>query len=138
MIRRVHVQNFKGFDNLDLAWKPLTILTGLNGTGKSSVIQSLLLLRLSYQQGVLTEKMLALSQAFSIRWTQKEASLTPHGEKRREMLPAAASLPLCGWPLPTISSRCLDLSAPQRQMSIRHGSKIQCGLRPLCQHDRVG
>lgn len=61
MIRRVHVQNFKGFDDLELILKPLTILTGLNGTGKSSVIQALLLLRQSYQQGVLTEKMLALN-----------------------------------------------------------------------------
>lgn len=60
MIRWVHVQNFKGFGDLGLVLQPLTMFTGLNGTGKSSMIQALLLLRQSYRQGVLTEKKLAL------------------------------------------------------------------------------
>jgi len=33
--------------------RPLTLLSGLNGMGKSSVIQALLLLRQSYQQGLI-------------------------------------------------------------------------------------
>jgi len=39
---------------------PLTLLTGVNGTGKSSVIQSLLLLRQSYDHGLLRSSGLPL------------------------------------------------------------------------------
>ncbi len=52
MIRLLRLQNFKCFENQSLPLKPLTLLTGLNSTGKSSVLQSLLLLRQSYQQGL--------------------------------------------------------------------------------------
>jgi len=53
MITSLRIQNFKCFENQVILFKPLTLLSGLNGTGKSSVIQSLLLLRQSYQQGFL-------------------------------------------------------------------------------------
>jgi len=53
MIRLLRLQNFKCFENQSLDFRPLTLLTGLNGTGKSSVLQSLLLLRQSYQEGLL-------------------------------------------------------------------------------------
>ncbi len=49
MIRKLRLQNFKCFEDQSFDFKPLTLLTGLNGTGKSSVIQSLLLLRQSYK-----------------------------------------------------------------------------------------
>jgi predicted ATPase len=49
-IRSLQIINFKTFENQILEFRPLTILSGLNSTGKSSVIQSLLLLRQSYQQ----------------------------------------------------------------------------------------
>ncbi len=59
MIRTLRLHNFKCFENQDLAFSPLTLLSGLNGTGKSSVLQALLLLRQSYQQGLLPHKGLA-------------------------------------------------------------------------------
>lgn len=61
MIYSLRLQNFKCFEDQMLLFKPLTLLSGLNGTGKSSVIQSLLLLRQSYQQGLLPDKGLALN-----------------------------------------------------------------------------
>ncbi|MEQ8996608.1 MAG: DUF3696 domain-containing protein [Coleofasciculus sp. B1-GNL1-01] len=61
MIRQLHLINFKPFSNQRLEFRPLTLLSGLNSTGKSSVLQSLLLLRQSYQQGLLPEKGLALN-----------------------------------------------------------------------------
>lgn len=48
MITRVEIQNFKAFTELALDICPLTLFTGKNGMGKSSFIQSLLLLRQSY------------------------------------------------------------------------------------------
>ncbi|MDF2369310.1 MAG: DUF3696 domain-containing protein [Rhizobiaceae bacterium] len=45
MLERVELSNFKCFENLNLPLKKLTLLAGLNGMGKSSVIQALLLIR---------------------------------------------------------------------------------------------
>ncbi len=55
MIRLLRLQNFKCFEEEVFRFRPLTLLSGLNGTGKSSVLQSLLLLRQSYQQGLLQQ-----------------------------------------------------------------------------------
>jgi predicted ATPase len=44
MIRSLYIQNFKCFDRLSLKMAPLTLLTGFNAAGKSTTIQSLLLL----------------------------------------------------------------------------------------------
>lgn len=61
MITSLQLLNFKPFANQLLEFKRLTLFSGLNSTGKSSVMQSLLLLRQSYQQGLLPEKGLALN-----------------------------------------------------------------------------
>ncbi|NEO53286.1 MAG: DUF3696 domain-containing protein [Okeania sp. SIO3B5] len=61
MISSVHLKNFKPFANQFLSFKPLTLLSGLNSTGKSSVLQALLLMRQSYQQGLLENQGLALN-----------------------------------------------------------------------------
>lgn len=55
MIESLTLENFKAFKQQSISLKPLTLLTGLNGMGKSSAIQSLLLLRQSYQDGVLNQ-----------------------------------------------------------------------------------
>jgi predicted ATPase len=53
MLSQLHLRNFKCFKDQNFPLKPLTLLTGLNSTGKSSVLQSLLLLRQSYQEQLL-------------------------------------------------------------------------------------
>ena len=50
MIEKIELKNFKIHEDLDLPLGMLTILTGQNGMGKSSLIQSLLLLRQSFYQ----------------------------------------------------------------------------------------
>lgn len=47
MITKLHIKNFKSHKDTELEFAPLTVLTGMNSCGKSSVIQSLLLLRQS-------------------------------------------------------------------------------------------
>lgn len=46
MIKKLHLEAFKCFENESLEFRNLTILTGTNSSGKSSVIQSLLKLSL--------------------------------------------------------------------------------------------
>lgn len=48
MINDLTLHNFKNHNNSEIRFGNLTILTGVNGAGKSSIIQSLLLLRDSY------------------------------------------------------------------------------------------
>lgn len=50
MLREIHLSSFKCFDTLDLALGPLTMLAGVNGGGKSSVIQALALLSQTFSQ----------------------------------------------------------------------------------------
>ena len=63
MLRRIGLTNFKCFDALDLPCAPLNLLCGLNGMGKSSVIQALLVLRQSFESGELTAGHLVLGGA---------------------------------------------------------------------------
>ena len=51
MIKSLRMKNFKCFESETIHCKALTLLSGLNGVGKSSVLQALLLLRQSYQKG---------------------------------------------------------------------------------------
>ncbi|MGI5340560.1 AAA family ATPase [Streptomyces sp. CA-181903] len=54
MINRLTLVNFKAFRRLELPLGPLTLLTGLNSSGKSSVLQALALLRQSFGDGRVT------------------------------------------------------------------------------------
>jgi len=60
MLRKIKLSNFKCFENLDLTCASLNLLCGLNGMGKSSVIQALLVLRQSFKSGELLDGMLVL------------------------------------------------------------------------------
>ncbi|MBF0393417.1 MAG: DUF3696 domain-containing protein [Alphaproteobacteria bacterium] len=56
MLEELHLTNFKVFDDCRVPLAPLTLLSGLNGTGKSSVLQVLALLRQSFESGILSEE----------------------------------------------------------------------------------
>ncbi|WP_017303702.1 AAA family ATPase [Spirulina subsalsa] len=61
MIKQLTLKNFKCFEQQAFDFKNLTLLSGLNSSGKSSIIHSLLLLRQSYQQNLLPHQGLALN-----------------------------------------------------------------------------
>ncbi len=61
MLRNIKLTNFKCFEQLDLDCAPLNLLCGLNGMGKSTVIQAMLVLRQSLESGELKNGRLALS-----------------------------------------------------------------------------
>lgn len=52
MITRINIDNFKSIKSLELVPTSLNLFMGLNGMGKSTVIQSLLLLRQSMKSGL--------------------------------------------------------------------------------------
>ncbi|MBN2829859.1 MAG: DUF3696 domain-containing protein, partial [Candidatus Cloacimonetes bacterium] len=50
-ITKLKIENFKSHQNTELSTGALTLLSGVNSSGKTSVIQSLLLLRQSFKKG---------------------------------------------------------------------------------------
>ncbi len=60
MLRNIKLTNFKCFEQLDLDCTSLNLLCGLNGMGKSSVIQALLVLQQSFETGELLNGRLVL------------------------------------------------------------------------------
>ena len=60
MITAIELEHFKCFRTLNLRCGPLNLLCGLNGTGKSSVIQGILVLRQSFETGELSPGRLRL------------------------------------------------------------------------------
>ncbi|MBD2206194.1 DUF3696 domain-containing protein [Calothrix sp. FACHB-1219] len=73
MINSLKLKNFKAFEDQLLDLKNLTLLSGLNSTGKSSTLQALLLLRQSYLQDLLPDKGLALNGEFVSIGTAQDA-----------------------------------------------------------------
>lgn len=61
MISKILIKNFKSLENVNIECSNLNVLTGLNGMGKSSIIQALLLLRQSYERGFLQNEGLFLN-----------------------------------------------------------------------------
>lgn len=55
MIDSINLKNFKIFADQSISLAPLTLLSGLNGVGKSSAMQALSLLRQSHEAGLLRE-----------------------------------------------------------------------------------
>ena len=58
MLQRITIDNYKIHRHLSMEMSGLTVLTGVNSSGKSSVLQALLMLRQSYLQGALGEGLL--------------------------------------------------------------------------------
>ena len=52
MLQRLEIKNFKAFEAVTLNLSPLTILSGLNSSGKSTILQTLILLKQSYGRGM--------------------------------------------------------------------------------------
>ena len=61
MLQQIKLRNFKCFDAQELTCAPLTLLCGLNGMGKSSIIQALLVLRQSFESEDLKRGRLVVS-----------------------------------------------------------------------------
>ncbi len=59
MLKGLILENFKCFDELELNFSTVNVLTGLNGMGKSTVMQSILLLGQS-QTSIMSEQVLSL------------------------------------------------------------------------------
>lgn len=97
MIQAIKLFNFKCFQEQELRLKPLTLLAGLNSSGKSTIIQSFLLLRQSYLENLLPAKGLTLNGKLVELGTAKdvlfeEADEDEIGFELNDDLPGSLSL----------------------------------------------
>ncbi len=56
MIQRISLRNFKSYEDEEFNIAPLTLIAGINGMGKSSILQSLLMLKQSYDVDYLNKE----------------------------------------------------------------------------------
>ncbi len=80
MITAVSLENFKAFTDISLDISPLTLFTGRNGMGKSSFIQSLLLLRQSYLEDKTLSELTLNGKLVSIGYGKDLLNIHASGE----------------------------------------------------------
>src|SRR5687768_11422842 len=97
MLQELRLRNFKCFENTAIPLGSITLLSGLNGMGKSSVIQSLLLLRQSWEQGILQSGQLALNGELTQLGTAQDALFSYAEEERIGFELAFRDAPPIGW-----------------------------------------
>jgi predicted ATPase len=97
MLHELKLRNFKCFEATTVPLGSLTLLSGLNGMGKSSVIQSLLLLRQSWEQGILQAGQLALNGDLTQLGTAQDALFSYAEEERIGFELAFRDAPPLGW-----------------------------------------
>lgn len=81
MLTKLTLTNFKCFERQELPLRNLTMLAGMNGMGKSSVIQSLLLLRQSHEQALLATSGVTLNGGLVRIGTAQDALFTGAAEE---------------------------------------------------------
>lgn len=72
MIQSIELTNFKCFEHQNVFFGPLTLFAGLNSSGKSTIIQALLLLRQSYLENLLPKEGLTLNGKLAQLGTAKD------------------------------------------------------------------
>ena len=97
MIQSLELTNFKCFQQQLVVVKPLTLLAGLNSSGKSTILQALLLLRQSYLENLLPSVGLTLNGKLAELGTAKdvlfeEADIDEIGFELKDDLPAHLKL----------------------------------------------
>lgn len=99
MLKRIELHNFKSARDLPIKLAALTVLTGLNGSGKSSVLQALALLKQSlridegHQELVLRGALVRLGRSEDVRFenaTDDEIGFTVETPQSRTALFASA------------------------------------------------
>ena len=64
MITKLKISDFKAHHNTELSFAPLTLLTGINSSGKSTILQALLLLRQSFKKNRLEKNLVLFISIF--------------------------------------------------------------------------
>lgn len=72
MLNKIKLENFKCFEKMEINLRHLNVFSGINGMGKSTTIQALLLLKQSQQQGYLQQRRVCLNGEYVTLGTGKD------------------------------------------------------------------
>ncbi len=117
MLTNLTISNFKSLKQISLNLNSLNILSGLNGMGKSSVIQSLLLLRQSFQNGLLENGGLVLKGNYIELGIGKDVFYQGAGEDEKLVFEYVADTAVNKW--------SFDYSAQKHVLPINEESTYQ-------------
>ncbi|QOW61700.1 AAA family ATPase [Treponema pedis] len=67
MISEIVLHNYKSFIDQKIKTAPLTVLTGLNSTGKSSIIKAIKIIKVAYSQGVSVRNFDKIYNVFALK-----------------------------------------------------------------------
>ena len=140
MLERMVLRNFKCFDALDLTCSPLTMLCGVNGMGKSSVIQALLVLRQSAASGELNRGKLVLGGELTDIGAGQDVLFEDAEENviAFELYHQAAPAAPRQSPAPRLSGRSADASEPRSALHRDQSAFLTSKLYQLSLQSLVG
>lgn len=136
MIQSIHIQNFKSIENQIFDFKPLTILTGTNSAGKSSVIQAILFyINRANHNVVLNNYLHSLGtqrDLFFVNASKKQCTILPiiNG---KEMLPMNMVFDLDTTQNDKVSSTQNAKWTPKFEQDIFYLSANRIGQENICQ-----
>lgn len=110
MIDSLDISGFKRFKSMSLLFRPLTVLTGLNGTGKSTIIQALLLCRQIGENPA--TKVVQLNGPYGLALGEANDVLHPEATQIEIALSEGSSVFEYGFALP--DDRALNLTAGKK------------------------
>ena len=112
MITSLRIRSFKRFNDESFALRPLTVLTGLNGSGKTSVIHSLLLT--SEASAIIPDGAIRLNGPFGMELGAAEEVRNWRSDGLIEFHLSSNSGELATWKFGTPSSNSLYLTVEER------------------------
>lgn len=72
MLNKIRIENFKCFEKMEIDLHNLNVFAGINGMGKSTTIQTMLLLKQSFEQGYLQNNKICLNGNYVSLGTGKD------------------------------------------------------------------
>ena len=91
MIKNYNLHNFKIHDNTNLELGRITLLTGVNGMGKSSVIQSMLMLRESFIKRDLPDNLNLRGDSFYVGMSSSIVNWNPTDDAKHLVIEFTAT-----------------------------------------------
>lgn len=134
MIEHVHLQNFKACRDVPARIGPLTVLAGLNSSGKSSFLQAIAVLRQSYGEAGQSQALMLRGDIIQLGHGRDVLSEGAEGAEDAIILDFVENGQSCQWVCPSVpaDSELPFTAAPDALPEFVHASAFQ-----FLQADRV-
>lgn len=136
MIQKIKLTNFKCFPSVELSFRELNVFSGVNSMGKSTVIQSLLLLRQTYENNAIDRGLYLNGKYISIG-TGKDLLYSNAGKEPIGIYVQSEVDQFDGWYEYNASADYLRRMAENREIEFHASNLFQDGFE-FISADRLG